>query len=168
NERCLHSSDSPMIVDRRLKQEARARIPGGPDIHAVFHRVRRSSLFLNTGWALLAQSSRLALQTIYFVLIARALGVEGFGALAAALAIIAAVTPFAALGSGNVLVMHVARDRGAFHLCWGNVLLTVTLCGSVAIIGIMTVGHWLIPNISLSTLFTLGVSELLLGRLVEA
>ena len=42
----------------------------------------RSTLARNTGWMLIANGSRVLFQAGYFVLIARALGSSGFGALA--------------------------------------------------------------------------------------
>src|SRR6266581_7578541 len=83
-----------------------------------------------TAWLTLAQAGRLAIQSGTFVLVARALGARGFGAFAAALALVSILSPFGACGAGNLLVMHVARARDSFARHWGAALLTVPVAGA--------------------------------------
>src|SRR5919204_217727 len=90
-------------------------------------RLSSSSLARNAGWMLLAQIGRVVCQAGYFVLIARGLGAHGFGAFAAALALVSLLAPFAALGSGDLLTMHVARDPQSFRSEWGNALAAIAV-----------------------------------------
>lgn len=53
----------------------------------------KNSLAKNTLWMLLAQGMRLVLQAAYFVIIARALGAEQYGAFVSATALVAILAP---------------------------------------------------------------------------
>ncbi len=61
-------------------------------------RVGQSSLARNTLWMLVSQGVRLLLQSVYFVIIARALGPEEYGRFVGAAAIVAILSPFASFG----------------------------------------------------------------------
>lgn len=132
-----------------------------------FRRVKNSTLASNTGWSFVAQLGRLFLQLGYFVLIARSLGVDGYGTLAAALAVVFALSPFAGWGAGNLLVMHVARDRSAFPIYWGNVLLTAVTSGTVLTVLVVVIGQWFLPSLPTTLLLGLAVAEFYFGRLME-
>ena len=66
-------------------------------------RLTQNSLTRNTLWMLLAQGLRIVLQAGYFVIIARVLGPEQYGAFVGATSLIAILAPFASLGGGNLL-----------------------------------------------------------------
>ena len=85
----------------------------------------------NTLWTILGQGVRILVQFAYFVLIARILHREGYGAFAGAVALVAVLAPFAGWGSGNLLVKNVARARDTFPRYWGRVLVVSALSGSV-------------------------------------
>ena len=51
---------------------------------------------------------RLLIQAIYFILIARALGPNQYGAFVAVTALASVISPFVGVGSGNLLVKYVA------------------------------------------------------------
>ena len=129
-------------------------------------RVRGSRLARNAGWLLAAQVARGIAQAGYFVLVARALGAREFGALAAALALIAILVPFAGSGSGQVLVMHVARAPETFARFWGNALLTVAalapVLGTVAVV----IAASLLP-VSWQAVALLAAADLAFGRVAE-
>ena len=77
------------------------------------------SLAHGTAWMMLAQVAGIGFQSLYFVLIARALGVDGFGALAASLAVVGIFVPFASWGYGNILVRDVSRVPSVFRRLTG-------------------------------------------------
>lgn len=85
-------------------------------------RFGKNSLARDTLWMLLAQGMRLVLQAAYFVIIARALGVEQYGAFVGATALVAIIAPFASFGGGNLLIKNVSRNRALFSEYWGNAL----------------------------------------------
>jgi len=112
--------------------------------------------------------ARLFVQTVYFVILARMLPVEDFGGYVAALAIVNVVLPFAAWGTGNLLVMRVTRDPTSFPLYWGNTLLaTLVTCPLFAFL-ILLFGITFLQNVPMELLFFLAIAELLMARVAEA
>jgi O-antigen/teichoic acid export membrane protein/glycosyltransferase involved in cell wall biosynthesis len=102
------------------------------------HRLRSS-----VGWMFIGQCSGYVLRVVYFILIARALGVVEYGAVAAAFAFVSLGAQYSRLGSGMVLLRYVSADRPQFSVYWGNVLAT-TLAAS----GIITLVFTLVaPHI---------------------
>ena len=79
------------------------------------NRFSKKSLVRNTLWMLMAQGLRIVLQAFYFVLIARALGADQYGAFVGATAFVAIFAPFASLGGGNLLIKNVSRNRELFN-----------------------------------------------------
>src|ERR1039458_3115651 len=82
------------------------------------YRVNR--LATNTAWMLLGQGLCLLMQAMYFVIIARSLGVQQYGAFVAAAAFTQILSPFVGFGGGNLLVKNVAQDNRLFSVYWGN------------------------------------------------
>ena len=72
--------------------------------------IGHNSLACNTLWMLLAQGIRLFLQAFYFVIIARTLGVEQYGAFVFATSLVAILSPFSGLGVGNILIKNVSKN----------------------------------------------------------
>ena len=118
-------------------------------------------------WAMVAQGGRVFLQAAYFVLIARVLGVQGYGTLAAALAIVYCFAPFAGWGSGSLLLMRSARDPGAFPSYWGNALLCTALSAVPVMLATVGICVWILPSISWQLILVLGMAEFIAGRLTE-
>ena len=87
------------------------------------------SLRSSVGWIFIGQCSGYVLRVVYFILIARALGVVEYGAVAAAFAFVSLGAQYSRLGSGMVLLRYVSADRPQFSVYWGNVLVT-TLAAS--------------------------------------
>ncbi len=119
-----------------------------------------------TAWLGGAQAGRLMLQSATFVLIARALGAHGFGAFAASLALVSVLSPFAALGAGNLLVMHVARRPESFRAQWGAVLLMVPVAGLPLLAACVGLGAVVLP-VPVELVLLVGVAELFCSRLAE-
>ncbi|BDG26757.1 polysaccharide biosynthesis protein [Thermus thermophilus] len=94
-----------------------------------------SPLARNTLWMLLGFGFRLGLQFLYFVLLARILGPEQYGAFVGVAALIMVLSPFASWGSGNILIKHASRDPGLFKKYWGAALAT-TLASGGALTGL--------------------------------
>lgn len=108
-------------------------------------RLRRSVVARNAAWIALGQAGRTIAQAAYFVVIARTLGATGYGAFVGAAGMSAMIAPFAGLGAGNVLIQHVARDRGTFARYWGGAL-AVTMIGGLASVGLVVLlGRAILP-----------------------
>jgi O-antigen/teichoic acid export membrane protein len=133
----------------------------------IIKRIRQSKLARNTGWMLLAQGGRLLLQGIYFIILARVLGAQGYGVLAGTLALISIISPFAGWGSGNLIVQHTSREPESFSVYWGNSILTITVSGTVLTLLVLLLGHFLLPGVPLQLLIGLSLAELFFGRLLD-
>ena len=119
-------------------------------------------------WVALGQVLRIGIQAVYFVLIARALGARDYGAYAGVLALVAIAAPFASLGTGNLLIKHVSRDRRRFPQLWGQALAVTVFTGLLLLGAVITVGwFWLPSSIPLRLVLVLGASDLIFARFVD-
>ncbi len=120
-----------------------------------------SPLARNTTWMMVGQGLRLVIQALYFIEIARSLGVRNYGAFVGVVALVAIVYPFGALGSGNLLVKNVSRDKTLFSTYWGNALVTTAICGSILLVFVLAVSHFALPpQIPLFLIVLVGASDL--------
>lgn len=126
------------------------------------HRLAR-----HAGWMFAAQGARIALQGAYFIVIARALGTSGYGLFEAALAIIVILAPFAGWGTGQLLVMRVARDRTSFPVYWGNAILMTIVTAVPLTLLVVLVGGRLVPDLSVWLLLLLALAQFVFGKLAE-
>ena len=137
-------------------------------MRAGWHLPGHTVLAKNTLWVALGQVLRVGTQAVYFVLIARALGARSYGAYVSVLAVVAIAAPFAGLGSGNLLIKHVARSPQTFARHWGKALCITLLTGTI-LLGLVTIvaGAWLPPSIPLQLVLAVGAADLLFARLVD-
>lgn len=130
--------------------------------------IGHNSLARNTLWMLLAQGIRLFLQAFYFVIIARVLGVEKYGAFVATTAFVAIVAPFASLGSGNLLIKNVSKNRALFSQYWGNALFIITVFSLSFTLLILLISQHFLPNsISLVLIFLISITDLTFYRILD-
>ena len=101
-----------------------------------------SGLARNMLWVNAGQGTRLAIQALYFTLIARSLGVRNYGEFVGVVATIGIFYPFGALGRGNILVQNVSRDHRLFATMWGTALGTIISCGTV-LVGLALLLSWI-------------------------
>jgi O-antigen/teichoic acid export membrane protein len=92
------------------------------------------------------QGLRLVIQAAYFTVIARSLGASNYGAFIGVAALVGIVFPFGTLGSGNLLVKNVARDKTLFATCWGQALLITLACTSLLFAAVAGLSHFLLPH----------------------
>jgi O-antigen/teichoic acid export membrane protein len=119
-------------------------------------------------WMGAGQAMRTVVQALYFVLIARALGSDGYGAFVGVVALVAIAAPFASLGTGNLLVKHVSRDEAAFPGSWGKALATTLIGGTVLLAVVMLAGGVFLPRtISRTLILAVGAADLIFARLVD-
>jgi O-antigen/teichoic acid export membrane protein len=114
------------------------------------------------------QSARLAIQAIYFILMARNLGPHQYGAFVAVTAAASIVSPFVGNGSGILMIKNVARDRSLFAEYWGNALLINVVSGAVLTVGVALGCLAFLPNsISPSVVIQVVIAEVIFGRFIE-
>lgn len=125
-------------------------------------------LKVNTLWMMGGQVARTAVQAVYFILIARALGPVGYGAFVAATALVAIASPYASWGSGNLLVRAVAREPAQFGVYWGMALWVSGTLGVVMTGLIALVSRGVLPGSVPTTLVVLvALADLLCFRLID-
>lgn len=130
--------------------------------------VLKRTLARDTFWVLLGQAGRAVLQAVYFVLVARSLGVEGFGAFTGVLAVVAAMAPFATLGMGHLLVRDVVRDPAAFTAAWGRALRITLTSGLLLLITTIGLARLILPShIPTLLVLLLASSDVIFARLVD-
>jgi O-antigen/teichoic acid export membrane protein len=122
----------------------------------------------NTFWVAFGQVLRVGIQAVYFILIARALGAREYGLYVGVLALVAVAAPFASLGSGNLLIKHVARDPDTFPRHWGKALTTTLLTGTLLLGLVAVVARlWLPASVPLRFVLVIGAADLLFVRLID-
>ena len=127
-----------------------------------------SMLVKNTLWYGFGQVLRVGLQAAYFVLVARTLGAREYGAYVGVLALVAIAAPFASLGTGNLLIKHVARDPQTFPRHWGKALAITLLSGTILLGLASTAGRvWLPASIPLELVLAVAAADLVFVRLVD-
>jgi O-antigen/teichoic acid export membrane protein len=109
----------------------------------IFHK---GGLLRNTGWMFIGQISAYALRVVYFVIIARLLGVAQYGIFAGAFALVNIVAQYSRLGSGMVLLRYVSADHSRFAAYWANVLVIIGgLTGLLLLVLHVTAPHLIGP-----------------------
>jgi O-antigen/teichoic acid export membrane protein len=118
----------------------------GRHLHfAMFNFSLKDELVRNTMWMFLGQGLRLVIQALYFVEIARSLGAANYGAFIGVVALVGIAFPFGSLGSGNLLVKNVGRDRGLFPVYWGRALAVTAASSSILFVAVLILSHFALP-----------------------
>jgi O-antigen/teichoic acid export membrane protein len=106
---------------------------------------RGSTLAHNTVWMLLGLGLKLVIQVLYFTLVARSLGAHNYGAFVGVIGLVGILSPFGALGSGNLLIKNVARSQAQFKDNFGLALLTTLVSSSILFGLVVLVSHFVLP-----------------------
>jgi O-antigen/teichoic acid export membrane protein len=130
-------------------------------------RYWKSTLARNTGWMFLGQGLRLLIQAGYFVIIARSLGVQQYGAFAAVTAMVAIFSPFVGLGCGNLIIKNVSRNRELLDECFGNGMLVTLATGLLAIGVVIGICKWVLPaSIPVLVILMVALADLICYRTI--
>ncbi len=115
-----------------------------------------------------AEVIRLALQALFFLLLAAILGVEGVGQYAGTVALVSVVQPLASWGSTDLLIKHVSRDHSLIGQ-WLGTSISVTFIISIllSILLILTAPYILGAAYDWKILIPLLISDLVTLRVVE-
>lgn len=127
-----------------------------------------SELKKNSIYMLAGQMAVVFFQGVQFLLVARALGPLEFGRVAGVLAIAAVLLPFSGLGSGNVMVLRLARNEGDVRTYFGNAIFVAAVSGIVlTIISILFGVSFLSSFATYELLLIFSVSEIILTKLID-
>lgn len=122
-----------------------------------------------TMWLLIAKAVRIFIQAAYFIVIARALGADQFGAFSGVLAMVGILAPFSSWGAENVMVKHVSRNLSLFNTYWGNTIVMTFLSGALLLILAEVIGSVILPDsISPLIIFLIALSDIICLRLIDA
>jgi O-antigen/teichoic acid export membrane protein len=114
------------------------------------------------GWS----GARLALQFVWMVLLARALGVAGYGLWAGLAGLALALSGFAGLGFGLALYRDVANDHSLLRVRWRTARTVYWIAAAPLALIFGALVYVLFDAPSLTVVIALGLSELLLAPLV--
>ncbi|MFG2056722.1 lipopolysaccharide biosynthesis protein [Micromonospora sp. NPDC048930] len=129
----------------------------------------RSRMRRHTAVLLAGQVGRVALQGLYFVLLARTLGAADYGASAAVLALVSMLLPFSSLGTILLLVRNVSQKPGSAPVQWTNCVTLVLISGTTLAVLLTAAGQWVAPAAtSLVAIGAVGFADLVLARVTEA
>ena len=130
-------------------------------IISCISRLRRNTLARNTLLIILVRLMRLFLQFGYFLIIARSLGAQKYGAFVSVTALVGILSPFASWGSDHILVKYVSRKPSLLAEYWGNALLTIFFSGSVLLTFLLLSYSAFLPlNIPFIVVLFIGLSDL--------
>lgn len=122
----------------------------------------------NIVWMFAGRSVRVLIQAVYFLLIARTLDVSSYGAFVGTLALVGILSPFASLGSGNLLVKNVSRDRSRFRESWGNALRVTLIGGGLLLVLVAAISRFVLPaSLAFSVVLLIALADLIFFRLTE-
>ncbi|HVC36797.1 MAG TPA: oligosaccharide flippase family protein [Gammaproteobacteria bacterium] len=126
------------------------------------------ALARNTLWMTFGQGVRILVQFVYFVLIARILHSEGYGAFSGVVALVAVLAPFAGWGSGSLLIKNVARAPQVFPIYWGRSLVITAISAAVLLVIALLLGWLILPkSVSLLIVLWVAISDLFFARVLE-
>jgi O-antigen/teichoic acid export membrane protein len=122
----------------------------------------------NATWMLSAQSVQLVGRSLYFVIVAHSLGPAGYGAFVACTALVATMSPFAAFGTGHVLIKYVALDRNALPAYFGNAILVTAVSGSLLTLFALFIRPLVLPgSATAAMLLAVAISDLLVAQVTD-
>jgi O-antigen/teichoic acid export membrane protein len=128
---------------------------------------RPGRLFRNALWLTAGNGLRIALQAVYFVLIARILGARGYGAFAGVVALSAVLASFSGWGAGFLIIKSTARRPDRFPVYWARALLLVGISGAALTVGAMALSALLLPEtIPPAVVLAVAVADLFFAPLV--
>jgi len=103
----------------------------------------------------------LVIRSVYFVEIARSLGPASYGAFVGVVALVSIALPFADLGTGNLIIKNVSRNKDLFARYWGRSLAASASSGSVLlVIALLTSRFALSSAIPLRLVILVSASDL--------
>ena len=130
-------------------------------------RMKTRGLFRDTLHLSIGQGFRLVIQAAYFVLVARSLGPNAYGAFVTMVAISALLGPFSGMGTPNLFIKHVRSQNRAAEVCWGNGILLTLVSGTL----LCLLATWLSRLLQLKTtalvVLTVCLADMVLLKITE-
>jgi O-antigen/teichoic acid export membrane protein len=137
------------------------------ETHMKIRRMKIRGLLRDTIHLSIGQGFRLVIQAAYFILIARSLGPDAYGAFVTVVAMAALLGPFSGLGTANLFIKNVRSSKREAAICWGNGILLTVFSGSL--LSALELGLSLVLHLKTAPLvvITVCVSDLVLLKVTE-
>ena len=133
-----------------------------------FSQILQNSLVRNTIWMLFSNGMKLLIQAGYFIMLARFLGTENYGAFVSVTALGGLFRPFASCGTGDLLIKNVSRNRNVFSEYWGNSLFVITVSGLIFTSLLVLIHDYVLPpRISLLVILIISISDLIFTLVID-
>jgi O-antigen/teichoic acid export membrane protein len=134
----------------------------------LFARMKTSSLLRDATHLSIGMSLRLIIQAGYFLLLARSLGPDAYGAFVSVVAMAGVLGPFSGMGAPNLFIKNVRSGKREAAVCWGNGILLIVLSGtlfSALVVGLsylfqLKTGPFVVIAVCISDLVLMKVTEL--------
>jgi O-antigen/teichoic acid export membrane protein len=111
---------------------------------------------------------RLFIQAGYFIIIARSLGPQQYGAFVAVTAFASILAPIVGLGGGDLLIRNTARDKGTFSESWGNLLLVTVVSGTLLTAVVAGLARIVLPpSIPTVVMIAVVLADLVFWKLID-
>jgi O-antigen/teichoic acid export membrane protein len=130
-------------------------------------RMKTSGLLRDTTHLSIGQGFRLVIQAAYFVLIARSLGPDAYGAFVAVVAMAALLGPFSGMGTPNLFIKNVRSGKREAATCWGNGLLLTVLSGTLFSGIVVGINYTLHLKSALFVVMIVCISDLVFMKVAE-
>ncbi|KFN43282.1 hypothetical protein N790_02630 [Arenimonas malthae CC-JY-1] len=105
--------------------------------------------------------ARLAAQLAWVILMARTLGVEGYGTFSGVAGLALAISGLAGAGLGLRLYQDVARTPGLLGIRWAQAVRALAWSGALLWLGFILFGSMVYPGLSVGVLACVGAAELI-------
>jgi O-antigen/teichoic acid export membrane protein len=134
----------------------------------LFSRIKTSNLLRDATHLSIGNSLRLIIQAGYFVLLARSLGPDAYGAFVSVVAMAGVLGPFSGMGAPSLFIKNVRSGKREAAVCWGNGMLLIVLSGalfSALVVGLsylfrLKTGPFVVIVVCISDLILMKVTEL--------
>ena len=133
----------------------------------MWARLKTRGLVRDTVHLSLGQGLRLVIQAAYFVLIARSLGPDRYGAFVTVVAMAALAGPFSGLGTANLFIKNVRSAKRDAASCWGNGILLTIISGTLLSGLAVAVSRLLELKVASLTVAVVCVADLIFLKVTE-
>jgi len=134
----------------------------------MLRHLLKSTLAKNAGWMLVGQLSTYGLKVLYFIVIARLLGVVDYGIVVGAFALVMLVAQYSRLGMGTVLMRYVSGSHSRFATYWGNILMVTIVASGILILLLRLAAYHILDPASAGIVLATAVGSVLCEQLTTS
>jgi O-antigen/teichoic acid export membrane protein len=109
----------------------------------------------------------MVIQAGYFVLLARSLGPDAYGAFVAVVAMAGVLGPFAGLGTPNLFIKNVRSGKRDASICWGNGILLTGGSGTLLSVLVIALSYLFHLKMDPLVVIVVCISDLILMKVTD-